>query len=363
MLQWLQKVWKGDTVFEEPICFSNLMNDNLFAGELLYIPSKILKVISTDGRYLYEEGKDYTISGKKIIRTANSNIPILPRDVYCIPYTGEKDNAWQCLEGGEFYLKILPEVVQYQILVTYQHEGKWAGFVPVNNSGLLPRTMHMLAEKEHINLVFYGDSITAGWEASGCDENVIDMYTLNEVHNYIHHAPYMPTWASLVTDAIKEHYDYQDITKINRGAGGSTSLWGNTNAATLVNHHNPDLVVLAFGMNNTQDEPEKYEREIVGIITTIRSQNPDCEFLLVSPMIPSPELQCCINNKLAKHQEVLFSLQKSMSGVAVAPVNTMFHELMRYGKQYLDITGNCLNHPNDFSVRVYAQTILGALGI
>jgi lysophospholipase L1-like esterase len=249
------------------------------------------------------------------------------------------------------------------VFVTYQHKEKWEGYLPENITALLPRTMSKFAEKEHVNLIFYGDSITAGWEASGCDENVINMSTLQEFHNYIHRPPFLPAWASIVTNTIMEYYGYNDITKINRGAGGSTSSWGNTNAAALVNHHKPDLVVLAFGMNNVQDEPEKYEAEIAGIISTIRSQNPNCEFLLVSPMIPNPEIQVFINNKLAKQQEVLYHLQKSMSGIAVAPVNSMFHELSRYGKQYLDITGNCINHPNDFSVRIYAQTILSALGI
>ena len=28
----------------------------------------------------------------------------------------------------------------------------------------------------------------------------------------------------------------------------------------------------------------------------------------------------------------------------------------------LELTGNCINHPNDFSIRIYAQTILSILG-
>jgi lysophospholipase L1-like esterase len=363
MLQWTQKVWEGDMVFEEPLCFLQLSNDVIISGELLYVPSKILKITSADGSCTYEEGKDYTVNGKKLLRTVNSKIPVLLKDTYCIPYTGDKDTEWLRMEDREYYVRIFPEVYQYQVLVTYQHEEIWEGFIPENVTTLLPRTVGMLSEKEHVNLVFYGDSITAGWEASGCDENVINMSTLKEFHNFIHRPPYLPAWASLVTNAIMEHYGYKDITKINRGAGGSTTAWGNANAAGLVNPHKPDLVVLGFGMNNAQEEPEEYEAEILGIISTIRGQNPDCEFLLVSPMIPNSEIQVYINNKLAKHQEVLLKLQKSMRGVGVAPVNSVFHELSRYGKHYLDISGNCINHPNDFSVRIYAQTILSALGI
>jgi hypothetical protein len=59
----------------------------------------------------------------------------------------------------------------------------------------------------------------------------------------------------------------------------------------------------------------------------------------------------------------LFDIQNTMPGVAAVPVNTMFHELIRCGKKYMDISGNCVNHPNDFSVRIYAQVILSVLGL
>ena len=362
MSHWLKKVWEGNMVFEEAICFLQ-DGDHMTGGDLLYAPAKILKVTKADGTGVYEEGKDYTINGKKLVRTTASNIPIIQKDTCLVPFTGEKDKEWLRMKGGEKYFKIFPEIVEYQVLVTYQHNDLWDGEVPENISALLPRTMRMLKQKEHLNLVFYGDSITAGWEASGCDEHVIDMVTLEEFHNYSHKPPYMPAWPTLVTEAIMEHYDYKDITKVNLGAGGSTSAWGDINADRLVNPHKPDFVILAFGMNNLQDEPDKFEREIRGIISTIRGQNPNCEFLLLSPMIANSEIEALADNKLPKHEEVLFQLQKSMTGVAAAPVNSMFREIARAGKQYFDITGNCINHPNDFSVRIYAQTVLSALGI
>jgi lysophospholipase L1-like esterase len=360
MTEWLQKIWEGNTVYEEPVCFLDTNNNS---RELLYTPSKILKVASADGSRCYEEEKDYVIQGKRILRTANSAIPVLSKDTILAPFEGVKYTEWLRLPNGKQFMKIFPEIMNYQVLITYEHEQTWEGEIPEKVTDLLARTTKLLMQKEHVNLVFYGDSITAGWEASGCDEYAIDMNTLEEFHNHYHRYPYMPAWVTLVTNAIKEHYGYQDITKINRGAGGSTSLWGCTNAAGLVNPHKPDLVVLAFGMNNLQDEAEKFEQEIREIITTIRSEKPECEFLLVSAMTPNTEVQGLANHKLAAHQEALYRIQKAMSGIAVAPVNSIFRELNRQGKQHYDISGNCINHPNDFSVRIYAQTILAALGI
>lgn len=78
MLQWLQKVWEGNTVFEEAVCFLQ-DGDQMTGGTLLYTPSKILKVTKADGSSIYEEGKDYTISGKKLIRSAAGNIRLFKR--------------------------------------------------------------------------------------------------------------------------------------------------------------------------------------------------------------------------------------------------------------------------------------------
>ncbi len=44
-------------------------------------------------------------------------------------------------------------------------------------------------------------------------------------------------------------------------------------------------------------------------------------------------------------------------GVAVANV-TAVHESLLTRKRYADMTGNNINHPNDYMARVYAQTLL-----
>lgn len=362
-MHWLEKLWSGSIVYEEPVCFSEIDPSNFIGGNLLYTPTEILKVSSSDGTHLYERNKDFQLDGHRIVRTENSSIPFLPRSLYCLPYSGETDTAWLRLKDQSRYMKVFPEITDYQVLVTYRHNDQWRGSIPCNQISLLPHSLQKLTSNESFRLVFYGDSITAGWEATGYDELVIDMVTLNELPIKSNKSPFMPTWAELVTDTLKLHYNHNNIIKINRGAGGSTSSWGSKNAATLINHQKPDLVILAFGMNNMQDEPDKYKSDILSIISTIRSTNPDCEFLLVSPMIPNPEIYGFMNNKLLEHQECLYLIQQSLPGIVVAPIHTIFLELLQMHKNYLELTGNCINHPNDFSIRIYAQTILSCLGV
>ena len=47
-------------------------------------------------------------------------------------------------------------------------------------------------------------------------------------------------------------------------------------------------------------------------------------------------------------------------GLGLAKVTTMHKEILRY-KNYYSMTGNNINHPTDFIIRVYAQNILYAL--
>jgi lysophospholipase L1-like esterase len=117
-----------------------------------------------------------------------------------------------------------------------------------------------LSEKKPFEILFYGDSITAGWEASGCDEHAINVDTVEEMHVRLNNYPYLPAWAELVRSELARVYGYDEaggakITKINRAAGGSTADWGVRNAEKLLSPYKPDLVVIGFGMNdNAKDE-------------------------------------------------------------------------------------------------------------
>ena len=223
--------------------------------------------------------------------------------------------------------------------------------------------MEKLRAGGDFHLTLYGDSITAGWEASGCNERAIDMVTLGEYHVSLWHAPYQPAWAELVTNALQARYPQSTVIKTNRAAGGSTVQWGVEHAAELVPPCKPDLIMLGFGMNSMQESAEDYRRAILSIIRTIRKECPDCEFVLVSPMIPNPEIKGFQNNQLPAQQDVLYQIAAELEGVCIAPVHSVFREMTARGKHYLELTGNCINHPNDFSVRVYAQTVLRTLGV
>lgn len=222
----LQPIWDGTFVYREPVCFSADKDGRPTGGTLLYQPEEILSVTSFDGSVFYQPVRDYTANGRQLVRTEASRIPYLERSVYCKPFTGVPETAWVRLSGGKAYMEVVSDVYRWQTLVTYTHRDKWAGFQPKTCGESLPRSMEKLRAGGDFHLTLYGDSITAGWEASGCNERAIDMVTLGEYHVSLWHAPYQPAWAELVTNALQARYPQSNVIKTNRAAGGSTVQWG-----------------------------------------------------------------------------------------------------------------------------------------
>ena len=360
----MEKYWEGSTVYHESIGFVEDNDGSIRSGELMYMPDSILSVRSSDLQQEYQEGADYVVEGKRIVLTENSAIQPFPNETYSPHYADSKTDWLKCSKDSTRYIAVDGSVRQHQIAVTYTHSDSWTGTIPQSEIDRLPKTKNKLENKEALNIVFYGDSITAGWEASGVDEYPLDVNTLQEFHFTSNTPPYCPAWASLVTQQLRKAYGYDDITYVNRGAGGSYSVWGKNNAAALVNPCKPDLVVIAFGMNQVGTSGKDIAADVLSIIQTVAAENPDCEYVIVSCMEANTECASFFGHQLAAQEKAYYDLRDKETdyAIAIAPVHTMFADLYANGKIYIDITGNNLNHPNDFSIRMYAQTIAAVLG-
>ena len=103
---------------------------------------------------------------------------------------------------------------------------------------------------------------------------------------------------------------------------------------------------------------EQYIANTQAIMDSIRTGNPDAEFILVATMRGNPEWTATSNEHYDAYREGLLGLDGD--GVAVADVTSVWSELLAH-KPFTSITGNGVNHPNDFGHRMYAQVILGLL--
>ena len=315
-------------------------------AKLFFKVSKILDAFTFDesGKVMrLEEGRDFKVEADTFEVLPGSRIKSIP---YNMMYPKTKEEAEKIKPYFTFYEKPCFAFFregnwfhQHHVYISYLHSDSFKN--PANSDGpaYLKRTLSKLKNKEKLTITLYGDSISHGSNSSA--------------RGLVY--PNMPSWGDLVSEKLREHYGNENITYLNRALGGSNSTWGATHAESLVIPDNADLVILAFGMNDrhTPDERAALLDEIIG---KVRAKNPDTEFILVCSMYANPMWKI-----FSYHDEYrIRDLSRRGPGIAVADVRAV-HKALMSKKRFIDMTGNNINHPNDFLIRVYAQTVLSEL--
>lgn len=359
--KWLAPIWQGERMWEESLCFYEDGIGEIRGGKLLYEPED-LRLTNHDATIEYELHKDYELEGRCVKLLPGSRIPVLARAIYCKPYEGVEWTDWLRLPDGKALIMICPEVYRYQILATYSHkEEEWNTKV---TGKVLPGLKKKLESREPVHLVFFGDSITAGCEASGADEATVDMGTLGNLQIRGNHYPHMPVWAQLIRDRIQQLYPGSRITKDNLASCGSHTEWAVAHMEELFGRVDaPDVVFIGFGMNCMWESAEIFGGRIRQIMDHVRTLNPHCEFVLYPAMVANGEMNAYQHHNMKEFEEVLLQMAEEDAAVTAAPLYSMFCELLEKGKEYYEISGNCVNHPNDFSIRLYGQLILASMGL
>jgi lysophospholipase L1-like esterase len=237
-----------------------------------------------------------------------------------------------------------------QLAVTYRHAANCWNGPQSRASSQLPATRAKLASASAVKLVIFGDSISVGYNASGFASPEFGLTPT---------APYLPTWAELVAKQLRAHYGVE-VELSNGSVSGTTSRWAVQNVHAAVSEHRPDLAVIAFGMNDGSAgiPADEFQANIQALIDDVRAANSACEFILVSPMLANP-----LWSSAGDQRQYLVGLEAlaKAPGIALADL-TRTHAKLLERKRYVDMTGNGLNHPNDFLIRWYAQHIAGLLG-
>ena len=107
-------------------------------------------------------------------------------------------------------------------------------------------------------------------------------------------------------------------------------------------------------------DKNQFASNIRTIIDTIRARNPECDIILIGTMLANPKA-LNQNKDQMSYFTVLEMVAELYDGVAAVNVGQMHQDLLDSGKAYIDMTGNNVNHPNDFMARVYAMNMLSAL--
>ena len=366
---YLAPVWETNRIYDET---------GLFVGEtgsvtLMYTPTDPQEVVIRDITLgvTYTYGVDYTISGNKVTRVAGGHLPYMEYDEYYrlepayvdgdpkgFPVTtvnGKAEDGYE-IEGDRylFFSEGFLGAERY-VTFTYNKTEEWKG-TKITGDVNAQSFINKLKTDKEATIFFYGDSITAGCNASGTQ--------WGDYRN-----PFLPAWNDLVTNALAKTYG-ANITKHNGAVGGWTTGQGAENLLAKVEENGTslaeiDLFVIAFGMNDPATSEESYMASIKQMMDAYYAANPNGSVLLVSPMQPQTQSSLVLGNqKLWENSLTKIKNSDEYSGknVSLAKVYTMFTELVSVGgKLARDYLGNNINHPNDFGVRLYAQVVLKTL--
>ncbi|NLX54255.1 MAG: SGNH/GDSL hydrolase family protein [Planctomycetaceae bacterium] len=338
----LKPFWQSTTMYGETVLFVKHGSDELPRAPLLFPPTRILSVRSASGEVTYEEGRDYTweAGSRELVLPAGSRVVCkAPADLRRQP--GSQPFALTHRDGqGEILFGGGHEYHDMQTMVTYTYDAIWPVAAPTLAREQLARTLARLQEKKTLKIALLGDSISTGCNASG----------------WARVPPYQPPYQDLLVQNLQAAYGAR-VTLDNFAVGGTDTTWGLANIGKVIDAA-PDLVILAFGMNDSAGRSaEEYQANIRSMMDAVRSARPDTDFILLATMLGNRDWIALQQELFPQYRDKLAAL--CGPGCALADMTSVWEELLRRKNDW-DLTGNGVNHPNDFGHRIYAQ-VLSAL--
>ena len=339
----LDPFWLSTTMEGESVLFFQDGVDGRPRASLLFEPTGILSVRSSSGKVTYDEGADYAWRphSKEIVLPPGSRIPFQTRADLRRPAGSQRYSLTHRDGNGEILFGATHEYHDMQAAVTYTHKANaWAGPTPSFAGDRLERVIKKLREKRPLEIALLGDSISTGCNASG----------------WAKVAPFQPPYQDLLVQNLEAAYGTK-VTLDNFAVGGTDTAWGLANIGKVI-EAKPDLVILAFGMNDTSGRPaDQYRANIRKMVDSVGKALPETEFILVATMLGNKNWTTLHHELFPRYRDALAAIRRP--GVALADMTSIWAELLKH-KRDRDMTGNGVNHPNDFGHRLYAQ-VLSAL--
>lgn len=390
-----ENFWETDTMYDETVMLvaETDADGNIVSapeGKLLFPVGEIVEVKQyfhqdNSGIVTFQEEEDFTIEENRIIAKGSieenlftgkkefrTDMPfVTDRQVSgedLFPGLATQDTGIPSTDAGlQLPYTETYHIVQMQISVTYKHaEGLWQKATPAYyGDTVLKRTADKLKAKEKVELFVFGDSISTGSNSS----SVLNI------------TPYLDTWPELTAKNLASYYG-AEVNLTNKSMGGWTTMQAVSDTKSdgwvggqLIQQYGigkllsddmpdykPDIALVGFGMNDATLGVDKnqFASNIRTIIDTIRARNPECDIILIGTMLANPKA-LNQNKDQMSYFTVLEMVAELYDGVAAVNVGQMHQDLLDSGKAYIDMTGNNVNHPNDFMARVYAMNMLSAL--
>ena len=280
----------------------------------------------------YQPGVDYSIGPSGQIRRA--------------PHSRIPDFGTNMLYGKEdFRHDQFPGFGNraFFVYVDYFHPGTWnrPPTNPALGAALLPKTKQKLAAGEAVRIVAFGDSITAGGDAS---------------------EPALIFWQRWA-DALQHEYPRAKIQAINGATGGDATVQGLQRLPAKVLQEKPDLVLIGFGMND-HNRPgygvpvDTFSQNLETLIDRIRADT-GAEVVLFSAFPPNPKWHFGSHN-----MEAYANATEAVARDKNCAFADVYHLWIAAAskKKPEDLLANNINHPNDYGHWIYFRA-LQSLGL
>ncbi|WZO96274.1 SGNH/GDSL hydrolase family protein [Isosphaeraceae bacterium EP7] len=343
-LHLLKGPWDGGTIHRESVLFIKGA-DGKPSARLLYDAERVLEVRSADGLRSFENETDYQLTpdGSGIVLPQGSKIASLAEGEL-FPPKGSPNSIGH--RTGHPETSILFDNAHFfhdrQVEVSYvPRDAKWDAYRPSFAGERLGRTIDRLKAKQPVTIAVSGDSISEGYNASEFTKTL----------------PFLPPYPTLVAAQLEATYGAK-VTLRNFAVGGWSSGQGLNDVDKLLKS-NPDLIVIAYGMNDVGGRnPKAFRANIEAMLKRIHATNAETEVILVATMTGNPDWMATPPSMFPEYREALASLEAP--GVVLVDLTSIWSRLLAR-KHHLDLNGNGVNHPNDYGHRVYAQAILALL--
>lgn len=340
----LDPVWQGDTVYLESTVLLQEAEGGPLVGRLAFPVDEIIEAHSSNRELKLDVKSQIKITEKGTIEIPVDTKAPYVRTADLFPKTGSPMSYKHRVNQPDVSLLYGPGrwFHDHQIEVTYRRKAfQWKGTIPRLATEKLPRTIAALRAGQPLTIGVSGDSISAGGDASG----------LNNA------APNMPPFPDLIASQLRASTK-SEISLKNRAVGGWSIANGNADLEKLL-AEKPQLIIMAYGMNDVgRRDPAWFGQQIDQFLKKVRETDPNIELILVAPMLGHVEWVHTPRNMFFLYRDEL--QQRCGPGIVLADLTDLWHELLQQ-KHDLDLTGNGLNHPNDYGHRLYAQVILSLL--
>ena len=271
---------------------------------------------------IYLEGIDYTVDYDKgeMQRTINSSIPDYSKHILY----GKKD--FDHTKFADFSNH------PYFIWVDYVTKNGERLAQPNDQRKYLVNFRKKLESGRPVTIVSYGNSITAGGEASTPELRFQFVYG-----NYL---------KSIFPNA---NFTIEDVSIPGYSSSQGIEWW-----ETYIGKTSPDLVLVGWGMNDHNiggNTPEQFRKNLVKLVGMIK-ESKNAEVILYSSFPPNNDWH------FGSHSMELYAAATKQAALEancayVDVYSTWFKVLKR--KDQSSLLGNNINHPNDFGHWLYAQ--------